>query len=81
MQATIEIDQNDKKKLVVAATINQVQFKGVKNIADKAYVSLSFRSATDLFKTGRMMDKVTGNELDEAPAAVADAPAKNAAKK
>lgn len=72
MQVTIEIEQADRKKLVVAAQPLNVQFKGEKKLGDKSFVTLSARSAADFFKLGRLIDKVTGNEFDETPASTVE---------
>lgn len=78
MLTTIEIDQADRKKLVVAAQPLNVTFKGEKKLGDKSFITLSARSAGDFFKLGRLVEKVTGNEFDGAPDNGAEKPAKAA---
>jgi hypothetical protein len=68
MKATIKIKLEDLKKLKVAGTVNQVEIRGGKKIgAEMSLVELSYRTPESLFETGRMIDKVVGNELDETP--------------
>ena len=71
MKTTIKIANADIKKLAVAGTVNNVIVKDRKKIGtDLSLVELQFKSPADLFETGRLINTVTGNELDapeEAP--------------
>lgn len=80
MLVTIEIPQTDRAKLAVAIQPLNIQSKGEKKLGDVSYVTLSARSPQDFFKLGRLMEKVTGKELDEVPAETAPKSATNKAK-
>lgn len=66
-KATIKIKASDAKKLIVASTVHSIKITGSKKIADENIVELDYKNPKDLFEAGRLIDRVSGTELDEAP--------------
>lgn len=85
MKTTFRINKSEAKKLYVASRINKVKLGEPSAFGtDEIMVDLEYKDGADLIATGRMIDKVTGNEFDAADAkakAAAEAKAKEAAKK
>ena len=61
------------KKLHTAAELSGVKLGESKTILDDLIVEATFKNPSDLLKMGRLMERVTGNELD---AVAVEAPAK-----
>lgn len=68
MKGTIKVANVDGKKLIVACAVNDITIKDRKKIgADMSLIELSYKTPASLVDMGRLIDKVSGNELDEAP--------------
>lgn len=67
MKGTIKIDNTDAKKLLVACEVNSIKIKNRRKVAEKSMVELDFKSPSDLWEAGRLVDKVSGSELDPTP--------------
>lgn len=65
-KAKLKIVKSDFKKLSVAASFNDITLKPEesKAVGNTVFVAVSYRSANQLFETGRLMESVTGDELD-----------------
>lgn len=72
MKGTIKVKSIDGKKLAVSATVNNVKLIKRTVIGDSSMIEVDFRSPADLFETGRLIDHVTGNELDVVEQPVAE---------
>lgn len=65
-KAKLKIVKSDFKKLSVAASFNDITLKPeeTKVVGNTVFVAVSYRSATQLFDAGRLMETVVGDELD-----------------
>lgn len=61
----LSFPQGDVKKLEVAADITNVTLGKRVPIGDEVHIEVSYRDASSLVKMIRLIDKVSGNELDE----------------
>lgn len=79
-KAKLKIQKSDLKKLKVAANFSGVKLGDALPVGNNVITEINFRTASDLVELGRLIETVTGLELDEV-APVAETPVKTAAKK
>jgi hypoxanthine-guanine phosphoribosyltransferase len=66
-KAKLTFVKNEAKKVQVAGHFSGVEIKDHLIVGDELHLTVSYRDPQNLVKMARMIDKVTGTELD-APA-------------
>jgi hypothetical protein len=79
-KAKLKIQKTDLKKLKVAANFSGVKLGEALPVGNNVITEINFRTASDLVEMGRLIETVTGLELDNAEVAT-PAPTKVVAKK
>lgn len=61
----LTLDLEDLPRLRVAADFSDIELRDGNNLGDKLTVPFIYKSPSDIFSWGRMMDKVTTQDVNE----------------